>query len=174
MCRTAKDRLDVDSAGNLFAATDNGTIVEITPGGVFSVFANNNSGLVLSGPIGLAFDSEGNLYAANHNTSTIEEFTPGGVGSVFASSLSSPTGIVFVSNQEPSVSNAPEPSTWALFAISGAALLIARWRKSPERPVFGGYWFRAQFVPGSGCWKPYSSLLDGDGVASPNTAPSRR
>jgi len=39
----------------------------------------------LSGPIGLAIDSQGNIYAANNDNLTIEKFTPQGVGSVFAS-----------------------------------------------------------------------------------------
>jgi DNA-binding beta-propeller fold protein YncE len=37
----------------------------------------------LSNPIGLAFDSNGNLYAANYSGETIAKFTPGGAGSTF-------------------------------------------------------------------------------------------
>ena len=50
----------------------------------------------MNGPIGLAFDSAGNLYAANYGANTIEKFTPGGVGSVFANTgLNSPIGLAF-------------------------------------------------------------------------------
>ena len=70
---------------------DSNTIQSFTTGGVGSVFAN--TGLV--SPAGLAFDTAGNLFAANGNN-TIEKFTPGGVGTVFASSgLSGPVGLAF-------------------------------------------------------------------------------
>jgi DNA-binding beta-propeller fold protein YncE len=50
----------------------------------------------LNAATGLAFDSAGNLYAANSGSSTIEKFTPGGVGSVFATTgLSYPFGLAF-------------------------------------------------------------------------------
>jgi hypothetical protein len=38
----------------------------------------------LSGPIGLAFDSDGNLYVVNNLTSTITKITPDGTESLFA------------------------------------------------------------------------------------------
>jgi hypothetical protein len=47
----------------------NNTIEKFASGGVGSVFANTG----LSGPIGLAFDSTGNLYAANVSDNTIEK-----------------------------------------------------------------------------------------------------
>ena len=55
------------------------TIKTLPPGGV--------------SPLGLAFDSVGNLYVANG--STIEKFTPGGVRSIFASGLNNLTGLAF-------------------------------------------------------------------------------
>ena len=50
----------------------------------------------MSVPTGLAFDSAGNLYAANNTSNTIEMFTPGGVPSTFATTgLSNPIGLAF-------------------------------------------------------------------------------
>jgi DNA-binding beta-propeller fold protein YncE len=43
----------------------------------------------------LAFDSAGNLYAANYSANTIERFTPGGVASVFAAGVNHPVGLAF-------------------------------------------------------------------------------
>ena len=107
--------LAFDSAGNLYVANRTiNTIEQFTSGGVGSVFANTG----LNSPIGLAFDGADNLYAANYAANTIEKFTPGGVGSVFANTgLSNPTFLAFAP--------APEPSTWALFAIGSVALLLA-------------------------------------------------
>jgi hypothetical protein len=61
------------------------TIYKITSSGDVSVFADASSGL--SGPIGLAFDASGTLYAANYVVGNILKFTPGGVGSVYADSV---------------------------------------------------------------------------------------
>ena len=47
----------------------------------------------LSGPIGLAFDGDGNLYVVNNLTSTIEQITPGGTESFFATTGFSPAFI---------------------------------------------------------------------------------
>ena len=47
----------------------------------------------LSGPIGLAFDSDGNLYVVNNLTSTIEQITPDGTESIFATTGFSPAFI---------------------------------------------------------------------------------
>jgi secreted PhoX family phosphatase len=50
----------------------------------------------LNSPEGLAFDSAGNLYAANLGNNSIEKYTPGGSASVFASTgLSNPVGLAF-------------------------------------------------------------------------------
>ena len=76
----------------LYVTLANNRIEKITSAGTGSVFASTG----LSTPRGLAFDSVGNLYAANAGGNTIEKFTPGGVGSVFASSgLSTPRGLAF-------------------------------------------------------------------------------
>src|SRR5207244_3760497 len=54
----------------------------------------------LNGPVGLAFDSSGNLFEADYNSGTINKFTPAGVPSnpPFATGLSNPTGLAFDSS----------------------------------------------------------------------------
>jgi glucose/arabinose dehydrogenase len=70
-----------NSAGDLFVAPgsygDN-NIVEITPGGVRSIFAS------VSEPIALTFNSAGDLFVSEA-TGTIVKVTPGGAQSTFAS-----------------------------------------------------------------------------------------
>ena len=63
------------------------SIEKFNSSGVGTVFASTG----LAYPFGLAFDSTGNLYAANKSSDTIEKFTPGGTGSLFAS-----TGLGFL------------------------------------------------------------------------------
>ena len=80
----------------LYVSDATNKIEKYNSGGVGSVFTSSG----LSQPEGLAFDSLGNLYAANFNfgTNTIEKFNPGAVASVFADAndgLSRPTGLAF-------------------------------------------------------------------------------
>src|ERR1035438_7657618 len=73
-------------AQNLFVANGGGNnIIEITPGGVQSIFASG-----LSFPSGLVFDSAGDLFEADNKSGNIYEYTPGGARSIFASGLSYP------------------------------------------------------------------------------------
>ena len=69
------------------------TIFKFTPAGTKSAFASG-----LSGPVGLAFDSSGNLFEADFSSSTIFKFTPDGTKSPFASGLSGPVGLAFDSS----------------------------------------------------------------------------
>ena len=83
---------------------------------------NSSANTALSSPTGLAFDSAGNLFVANHGNNTIEMFTSAGVGSLFANSgLSGPQYIAF---------QVPEPSSFALLAL-GLPTLLARRRSPP-------------------------------------------
>ncbi len=60
----------------------------------------------LDDPIGLAFDSSGNLYVANNANNTIEKFDSNGNGTVFASSgLDNPAGLAFDSGGNLYVAN---------------------------------------------------------------------
>jgi len=75
-----------DSMGNLFVFGDNdndpniaSTIFKVSPGGGVTIF-----GTVPGQGYGLAFDSMGNLFAADASDETIFKFTPAGMRSVFA------------------------------------------------------------------------------------------
>jgi sugar lactone lactonase YvrE len=87
--------LAFDGAGNLLVANyafpTGGKVIRIAPNGTMSVF----SPLLGSGGGSLAFDAQGNLYAAEYIQNAITRITPAGVASTFQSSISSPTGLVF-------------------------------------------------------------------------------
>ena len=79
--------LAFDAAGNLFVSSSfegNGYIYKFTTNGVRSTFA---SGL---DPMGLAFDSAGNLFAADFGGGKINKYTPSGAQSTFATGISEP------------------------------------------------------------------------------------
>src|SRR5215472_12707131 len=84
-----------DSSGNLFVANtaDNGLgagyISKIAPNGTQSTFASGIN------PHSLAFNSAGDLFAADYNSGNIYEFTPGGVRSTFASGFTDPLSLTF-------------------------------------------------------------------------------
>ena len=63
---------------------------EVTPAGVVSTFASG-----FDDPVGLAFDSAGNLYVANAGNDTVSKVTPAGVVSTFASGFDGPDGLAF-------------------------------------------------------------------------------
>jgi hypothetical protein len=113
--------LAFNSAGDLFVSTGGppgtGYIYEFTPDGTQSIFA---SGLNL--PIGLAFDSAGNLFEAERGTGSINEFTPDGTRSTFASGLSAPYGLAFQDVTLP----VPEPSAFGLLVVGAVAFLVRR------------------------------------------------
>jgi sugar lactone lactonase YvrE len=76
----------------LYVANSSNNILQFTSSGAGSVFTSNG----LTSPTGLAFDTVGNLFAANMGANTIERFTPDGVGSVFASTgMNGPQGLAF-------------------------------------------------------------------------------
>jgi sugar lactone lactonase YvrE len=87
--------LVVDSADNIFVAdTSNNTIRKITPAGTVTTVAgtagvagiSNGTGLAaqFNYPIGLTFDSHGNLFIADDANGSIREMTPQGVVTTFA------------------------------------------------------------------------------------------
>lgn len=113
----------------LYVSTNANTIDTFSSTGTVSQFATDpGDGSVLDGPQGLAFDSTGNLYAANNGDNTITEFTPGGVASQFASEPNAPQFLAF------GPAPAPEPSQFAAFGVGllglGALALRARKRQA--------------------------------------------
>lgn len=82
-----------DSSGDLFIADSannagGGNITEITSGGVTSIFSSE------SDPTALAFNSTGNLFAADYSSGNIYEYI-GGVATPFAAGLDHPLSLAF-------------------------------------------------------------------------------
>ena len=88
-----------------------------------SVFASFR----LAQPVGLAFDSGGDLYAADQFAGRIEKMDSNGNASVFASGMNIP---YFIAVQ------IPEPATWSLLTL-GIGVLFGGlgWRHHSSRSV---------------------------------------
>src|SRR5205823_11778527 len=93
--------LAFDSAGYLYAA-DGGaqTIFKFAPNGTRTVFVGPSAFAPGESPVGLAFDSSGNLFVSIETFSdpgadSIVYFTPMGVKSTFATGLTTPRGLAF-------------------------------------------------------------------------------
>lgn len=115
--------LAFDTLGNLFVANFLGSLVKITPEGNASTFS---VGAPLAGPWGLTSDSNNNFYAANYSSSgsdALIQMTSEGVASVYASGIGGGGGGLTY------VATVPEPSTYALLLLSGAASLWALKRR---------------------------------------------
>lgn len=82
------------------SSLNSGTIYKFAAGGVRSTFATG-----LSGPDGLAFDSNGNLFEADWGSGYIYEIAPGGSRSIFAIGLDKPNGLAFDDNDNLFVSD---------------------------------------------------------------------
>ncbi len=85
--------LALDSSSNLYVSTNPNRIEKFAPDGTdLGVFASTGLNFAMA----LAFDSSGNLYAANFGSNTIEEFAPDGTDlGVFAYVNARPTGLAF-------------------------------------------------------------------------------
>ena len=95
--------LAIDGAGNLYAA-DSGsdtvasTIYKFTSDGTRTVFVGPSAFPDETFPVGLAFDSSGNLFVSTEGdpgSDTILKFTPTGAESSFATGLTQPRGLAF-------------------------------------------------------------------------------
>jgi DNA-binding beta-propeller fold protein YncE len=108
--------LAFDSAGFLYAANGNNTIVRFDAAGTPFLFANTG----LHGPVGIGFDSQGNLYAVNDDNSTIVKFDASGTPTLFANnSLNTPYLIAI---------QVPEPCASGMLAMVAALTGLARLR----------------------------------------------
>ena len=84
--------LALDSSANLYVTTNSNVIRKFSPSGVdLGVFASTGINFAM----GLAFDSKGNLYAANFGTNTIEKFDPNGIDLGVFANVIRPTGLAF-------------------------------------------------------------------------------
>ncbi|MCY2935212.1 MAG: PEP-CTERM sorting domain-containing protein [Planctomycetota bacterium] len=91
-------------------------------GGYVSNISSN-----LDKPYGLAFDSSGNLYAANTGNKTISKFDASGT---FLTSWSTASYPKFLAFQPVTV---PEPSTYALAAIATGVMAYLARRRNKAR-----------------------------------------
>ena len=135
--------LAIGSSGNVFvmgeAANFTSTIFEFTPGGTRSVF-----GTLPGQGFGLAFDSAGNLFAADSSDQMIVKFTSGGTSSIFAgptafTSNSGPTGLAFDSAGNLFVStesNGLEPDAILEFTPGGIESTFATGLTNPRGIAF--------------------------------------
>jgi uncharacterized protein (TIGR03437 family) len=82
--------LAVDAAGALYIADDGSNRVrKVSPAGIITTVAGGGTGspgaggaatsTMLSYPLGLAIDSVGNLYVADHDSSRVQQISPGGI-----------------------------------------------------------------------------------------------
>ena len=104
-----------DSAGNLYAA-DGGdqTIYEFAPNGARTVFVGPSAFAAGESPVGLAFDSSGNLFVSIETFSdpgadSIVYFTPTGMKNIFATGLTTPRGLAFDSSGNLFVAEVSQP-----------------------------------------------------------------
>lgn len=72
------------------------SIVHITRNGQVSDFG----AAALDSPMGMDYDSQGNLFVANYSTNTVHKITPDGTMTEFASGLDGPMGLVINSSNE--------------------------------------------------------------------------
>jgi DNA-binding beta-propeller fold protein YncE len=107
--------LAFDSAGYLYAA-DGGdqTIYKFAPNGARSVFVGPSAFAPGESPVGLAFDSSGNLFVSIETFSdpgadSIVYFSPTRVKSTFATGLTTPRGLTFDSSGNLFVAEAGVP-----------------------------------------------------------------
>jgi DNA-binding beta-propeller fold protein YncE len=174
--------LAIDIAGNVYVmgtdATGAGTIFKFTPSGDRTIF-----GSIPGQGWGLAFDSAGNLYAADGGTQTIYKFAPNGTRTVFVGPSAfapgeSPVGLAFdrSGNLFVSIETFTDPGADSVvyFTPTGVKSIFATGLTTPRGLAFDsvGYLFVAEagvpesfpsgdikkFAP-DGTWTPFASGL---------------
>lgn len=91
------DGMIMSPDGNILVSGgwDKNNILEITLDGGVSEYA---TGFI--GPVGMGFDTNGNLYVANYSGNSISKVAPGGTITEFASGLDGPAGLIVSENDE--------------------------------------------------------------------------
>ena len=127
--------LAFDGAGNLFTADGVFQLIyKFTPTGSPGVFAGpsaftdtNQNYDPNQSPLGLAFDSNGNLYVSTESNGLepdlILKFTPVGVKSTFATGLNYPRGLAFDSSGNLFVAEVPVATTGNILEFTSAGAL---------------------------------------------------
>jgi DNA-binding beta-propeller fold protein YncE len=141
--------LAFDSAGNLYAAegvVDFGpdrTIFKFAPDGTRTVFVGPSAFDPGVYPVGLAFDSTGNLFVSTETfvgepgSDTILKFTPSGMKSIFATGLTFPRGLAFDGSGNLFVAEAIQPGDILKFFPDGTHTVFASGFGRPEFLTFG-------------------------------------
>jgi len=138
--------LAFDSAGSLYAA-DGGaqTIYKFAPNGSGAVFVGPSAFAAGEYPVGLAFDSSGNLFVSietltDPGVDPIVYFSPTGVKSTFATGLTFPRGLAFDSAGNLFVAEAnaiPDGDILEYPAGGGGPIVFASGFGRPEFLTFG-------------------------------------
>lgn len=84
----------------------------------------------LSSPVGMAYDTGGNLYVANWSAGTVMRFTPRGERTVFASGLSGPSGLAVSAQGYVYVASYHEDLVWR-FTPNGDKTVFIRGLATP-------------------------------------------
>lgn len=142
------DYLAFDAKGNLFAAS-NTSILKISPAGSVSTFA---TGVI---PGGLAFDSNGILYAIDTGTGNIYKYTPTGTRTTFATGLSGPTSLAFdrTGNLFVTVAGNGQPGGGQILKFtppSGTPTVFKSGLSLPQGLAFDGFGFLYEADLGTG------------------------
>jgi sugar lactone lactonase YvrE len=121
------------------------TIYKFAPDGTRTIFAGPDKFATGEYPVGLAFDSKGNLYVSIETFSdpgadSIVYFTPMGVKSIFATDLTFPRGLAFDSSDNLFVAEAnaiPVGDILKFPAGGGSHTVFASGFGRPEFLTFG-------------------------------------
>ena len=143
--------LAFDKQGNLFDGTGS-TITEFAPDGSQSTFASG-----LNVILGLAFDSSGNLFAADQNGGLVYKFTPDGNRTIFAS-VNTPEGLAFDHSGNLFVTDYFTGYIWE-YTPDGKGSIFASGLSGPHGLAFDGH--GNLFAADSGSGNIYEFAPDG-------------